>query len=173
LRYQLDIEGEAISLDFSPVEGENTADVSVDGVKHRVRFQTVPEGRLHLVIDGKAVEAFLVAVENGKQIFVDGHTFLVREAGNRSSKRPGRRSADEIPEEVTPPMPSVVVRILVKAGDHVRRGQGLVVVSAMKMETTLVAPHDGRVAGIRTAIDARVAPGDILVDIEKEVSENE
>jgi biotin carboxyl carrier protein len=173
LHYELDIDGEAVSLDFSPVEGENTAEVSMDAGTHRVCFHAVPDGRLHLVIDGKATEAFLVAVGNGKQVFIGGHTFLVRNAGTGYSKRPGARSADEIPDQVTPPMPSVVVRIFVKAGDRVRRGQGLVVVSAMKMETTLVAPHDGRVAGINTAIDARVAPGDILVDIEKESVKDE
>jgi biotin carboxyl carrier protein len=173
LHYQLDIEGEAVSLGFSPVEGKNTAEVSVDAGTHRVCFHALPDGRLHLVIDGKAIEAFLVAVDNGKQVFIDGHTFLVRNAGKGYSRRPGARSADEIPDQVTPPMPSVVVRILVRAGDRVRRGQGLVVVSAMKMETTLVAPHDGRVAGINTAVDAKVAPGDILVDIEKEASKDE
>jgi biotin carboxyl carrier protein len=54
----------------------------------------------------------------------------------------------------------------------VKRGQGLVVVSAMKMQTTLRAPSNGRVKKINTSIDAKVAPGDILVEIEEEV-ENE
>jgi biotin carboxyl carrier protein len=50
----------------------------------------------------------------------------------------------------------------------VKKGQGLIVVSAMKMETTLVAPTDGRVAKIRTSINAKVAPGDILADIDQQ-----
>jgi biotin carboxyl carrier protein len=60
----------------------------------------------------------------------------------------------------------VVVKILVAAGDDVRQGDGLVVVSAMKMETTLSAPFDARVAGINAAEGDKVMPGDILVDLE-------
>ena len=68
-------------------------------------------------------------------------------------------------------MPSVVVRIMVEEGDLVKKGQGLIVVTAMKMETTLVAPSDGRVIKINTSIDAKVAPGDILVEVEEEENE--
>ena len=74
---------------------------------------------------------------------------------------------------MTPPMPSVVVRILVSEGAVVKRGQGLVVVTAMKMETTLVAPYDGKVKKINAAINRKVAPGDILVEIEEEVPGND
>jgi biotin carboxyl carrier protein len=65
-------------------------------------------------------------------------------------------------------MPAIVVRILVQEGDIVARGQGLIVVSAMKMETTLAAPKDGRVLRVLTALNAKVAPGDRLVEIEEE-----
>jgi biotin carboxyl carrier protein len=64
-------------------------------------------------------------------------------------------------------MPAVVVRILVAEGDLVKAGQGLVVVSAMKMEAVLAAPHGGLVKRINTTLEAKVAPGDILVEIEE------
>ena len=70
-------------------------------------------------------------------------------------------------------MPSVVVRILVEEGEQVKRGQGLVVVSAMKMETILRAPSDGIVRKINTVLDQKVSPGDILVEIQEEVPANE
>jgi biotin carboxyl carrier protein len=38
----------------------------------------------------------------------------------------------------------------------------------MKLETTLTAPFDARVAKINVAVDDKVAPGDILVDLEAE-----
>ena len=70
-------------------------------------------------------------------------------------------------------MPAVVVRILVAEGDMVKKGQGLIVVTAMKMETTLAAPSEGKVIKINTSIDSKVAPGDILVEIEEEEPGNE
>jgi biotin carboxyl carrier protein len=52
-------------------------------------------------------------------------------------------------------------------GDTVEKGQGLVVVAAMKMETTLTAPHAGEVTAVRVEVGANVRPGEILVDVEQ------
>jgi biotin carboxyl carrier protein len=59
-----------------------------------------------------------------------------------------------------------VVALLVVVGEEVRKGQALVVISAMKMESRLVAPHAGRVRAIRASVGASVKPGDVLVEIE-------
>jgi biotin carboxyl carrier protein len=56
----------------------------------------------------------------------------------------------------------------VSAGDAVVKGQAVVIVSAMKMETTLVAPFDGTVSKVNVAEGDKVMPGDVLVDIEKD-----
>ena len=43
-------------------------------------------------------------------------------------------------------MPGKVVRVLVGEGDAVERGQGLVVIEAMKMQNELKSPKAGRVS---------------------------
>ena len=63
-------------------------------------------------------------------------------------------------------MPAVVQDVLVAVGDEVEKGQKLVVVSAMKMESTLVAPYAGTVAAVNTEVGAKANPGDVLVEIE-------
>jgi len=128
---------------------------------------------LHLIVDEKPEEAFVANTMQGKYVFVRGKSFLVKDADQLPSRRISRGGPDQTPGDVTPPMPSVVVRIMVEEGDLVKKGQGLIVVTAMKMETTLVAPSDGRVKKINTSIDAKVAPGDILVEIEEEEPKNE
>ncbi|KAH8060664.1 pyruvate carboxylase [Aureococcus anophagefferens] len=55
-----------------------------------------------------------------------------------------RRAADQ----VGAPMPGVVVAVNVKEGDVVKKGETLFVLSAMKMESTIVAPQDGTVDSI-------------------------
>jgi biotin carboxyl carrier protein len=59
-----------------------------------------------------------------------------------------------------------VVALLVTVGDEVRKSQPLVVISAMKMEARLVAPHAGIVRVIRATVGASVKPGDVLVEVE-------
>ena len=59
--------------------------------------------------------------------------------------------------EVKSPMPGKVVAVLVKPGDTVAAGQGLIVVEAMKMENELRAPKAGTIATIH------VQPGETVV----------
>ncbi len=68
--------------------------------------------------------------------------------------------------EIRSAMPGKVVRILVNTGANVTKGDGVVVVEAMKMQNELKAPKDGIVKEIRATVDATVAAGDILVTIE-------
>jgi acetyl-CoA carboxylase biotin carboxylase subunit len=70
------------------------------------------------------------------------------------------------PGAVTPPMPAVVVAVHVEEGQAVARGDALVTVSAMKLESLLVAPVAGRVAAVVTRAGASVRPGDVLVSVE-------
>jgi biotin carboxyl carrier protein len=63
-------------------------------------------------------------------------------------------------------MPGKVVRLLVREGDAVAAGQGLVVVEAMKMQNEMKASRAGRVAEVRVSDGDTVAAGDTLVVLE-------
>jgi 3-methylcrotonyl-CoA carboxylase alpha subunit len=69
-------------------------------------------------------------------------------------------------------MPAVVIAVCVNEGDRIEKGQKVVVVSAMKMETTLVAPYNGMVTRVNVRENDKVMPGDILVDIDEIKDEN-
>ena len=172
-KYRLRISEETADVDVSNSENEQNAWFTIGEKAYNVRYQPIPDNCLHLVVNGKAAVAFVARGDQGKYVFANGKSFLVQDADQLPSRRAGRSSPDQSPGDVTPPMPSVVVRILAKEGDLVKKGQGLVVVTAMKMETTLVAPSDGSVRKINTSMDAKVAPGDILVEIEEKEQENE
>jgi 3-methylcrotonyl-CoA carboxylase alpha subunit len=64
-------------------------------------------------------------------------------------------------------MPAIVVLVPVAEGDWVEKGQIVMVISAMKMETSLRAPYSGRITRIKVNEGDKVMPGDILVDIEE------
>jgi len=52
---------------------------------------------------------------------------------------------------------------LVEAGDAVRRGEHLMIIEAMKMEHTVVAPVDGIVDAVRYAVGDLVEEGAELI----------
>ena len=65
-------------------------------------------------------------------------------------------------EAVTASLPGVVHKILVKAGDSVKKGQAVFVLEAMKMEIEIPAPNDGVIASIEVSQGQSVENGQIL-----------
>ena len=63
------------------------------------------------------------------------------------------------------PMPGTVLDIAVAVGQHVRAGDVLLTLEAMKMELPIRAPRDGVVSAIRCAPGELVQPGPPLVEL--------
>lgn len=63
-------------------------------------------------------------------------------------------------------MPGMVVAVAVKPGDGVKKGQKLLTLEAMKMETMINAERDGTVSEVLIKSGAQVETGDLLVVIE-------
>ena len=63
-------------------------------------------------------------------------------------------------------MPGRIVRVLVRQGEKVVRGQGIIVVEAMKMENELTSPREGTVREVLVSPAGLVEAGATLVVIE-------
>jgi acetyl-CoA/propionyl-CoA carboxylase biotin carboxyl carrier protein len=68
--------------------------------------------------------------------------------------------------EVTSPMQGTILKVLVAEGDEVEAGQALIILEAMKMETTLAAPRPGKVSGLRAVVGETAPAGLALATIE-------
>ncbi|MDN5320893.1 MAG: pyruvate carboxylase subunit [Thermococcaceae archaeon] len=66
---------------------------------------------------------------------------------------------------VTAPMPGKVLRVLVREGDEVKAGQGLLVLEAMKMENEIPSPRDGVVKKILVKEGDTVDTGQPLIEL--------
>ncbi len=66
------------------------------------------------------------------------------------------------------PMPGEIVKVLVKVGDKIQSGKGLLVMSSMKMETTIEAHSDGEVEEIFVGEKSFVEAGTVLVKMKAE-----
>ena len=87
--------------------------------------------------------------------------------------RPSRAAAARGPPEKAPrrggdvgaPMPGVVVDVKVGEGDVVSKGETLFVLSAMKMESTIVAPAAGTVTSVLCAIGDNIEAEHLLATL--------
>lgn len=67
--------------------------------------------------------------------------------------------------KVSSPMPGTILKINVKPGDGVKKGDVLLLLEAMKMENEIMAPCDGTIVSVATVTGASVNAGDALVVI--------
>jgi biotin carboxyl carrier protein len=63
-------------------------------------------------------------------------------------------------------MPGKVIKLSVREGQAVAKGDEILVVEAMKMENAIRAPRDGRVTRLAAKVGDMVSPGVVLVEIE-------
>lgn len=61
------------------------------------------------------------------------------------------------------PMPGTLIKVNVKPGDAVKKGDVLCVLEAMKMENDILAPADGVVASVEATQGSSVATDAVLV----------
>ena len=64
-------------------------------------------------------------------------------------------------------MPGVVLETKVKKGDKVKKGEPLVLMSAMKMETVITSPCDGVVSNVVVTAGDQLDGGDLCLEIDE------
>jgi 3-methylcrotonyl-CoA carboxylase alpha subunit len=114
-----------------------------------------------LAIDGRTHHAVVATSRERVLVSLDGRTYVFA-AGDDGAVSGGAGGGTG---KITAPMPGKVIAILVAPGDHVEHGQGVLVIEAMKMETTLTADVDGEVTRIAAAVGETVDGGALLVEI--------
>lgn len=128
------------------VHGE-TYDINVTGVSP----SSDNERRFYMTVDGEPEE---ITIESS----------AAQEAATET--KPGRRPRATAPGHVTATMPGNVVEVLVTEGQHVKAGDPVLVIEAMKMETEIKAPVSGSVVKVLVKKGDRITPSETLVDIQ-------
>ncbi len=72
------------------------------------------------------------------------------------------------PGQVGSPLPGLVVGVAVGPGDAVRKGQKLLSIESMKMESTIYAESPGRVVDVLAIVGRQVKAGELLVRLSLE-----
>lgn len=99
---------------------------------------------------GRTTVPVLAAVDGDFiHVHVDGITRTLRfiDPIQRHAAHSGV-SADDV---ILAPMPGTLVQVFVAAGQHVARGDTLVVIESMKLETAIKAPRDGMVETVHAS----------------------
>lgn len=66
---------------------------------------------------------------------------------------------------VEAPLPGIITSVKVKVGDHVKAGQVVAILDAMKMENEILTEHDGVIASVDVVPDESVLEGSTIVTL--------
>ncbi|MDO4211319.1 MAG: biotin/lipoyl-containing protein [Bacteroidales bacterium] len=147
--YSYNVNGAQYDVTIEQIKG-SVAKLNVNGIAFDVEMLGTPltEGDLPNVEAGAApVAAAPVA------------------AAAAAPAAPAQKGAAGAGTPVKAPLPGVVTKVLVAAGQSVKKGDTVLVLEAMKMENNITAECDGAVTGICCAAGDSVMEGDTLVTI--------
>jgi biotin carboxyl carrier protein len=163
---------------FVDVNGTRT-EVSLDGEGvhtgsevHDAHLSEVEGTPVWLLTEGDEVHRLVVKRGDARgryTIWMDGFRYDVEAVDERTRvirDLTGTAAAAAGPAPLKAPMPGLIVRVNVSAGDEITAGQGLIVMEAMKMENELRATSAGKVKRIVVASGQAVEKGALLVEIE-------
>ncbi len=133
-------------------------DATVKAAAARAQTATCAQsGRYSVVVNGSR---YNVEVSEGFSDDIEIKSVTPAGAAPQASAAIANSGASS--EAVTASLPGVVHKILVKAGDSVKKGQAVFVLEAMKMEIEIPAPNDGVIASIEVSQGQSVENGQIL-----------
>ena len=132
--------------------------------------EEISPGVYSLLISGRGYEA-VVSRQSGDSrgnaspyaVTVGTRQYVVQLRDPRRRRRMDPSVTEPGPREVVAPMPGKIVRVLVREGQEVKPGEGLLVIEAMKMQNELRSPRAGRVDRVYMAEGRGVEAGARLI----------
>ena len=114
-------------------------------------------GRYSVVVNGSR---YNVEVSEGFNDSIQVKS--ITEVEGKSVKNAKSAVAGATENDIVASLPGAVHKILVSAGDHVKKGQAIVVLEAMKMEIEVKAPKDGIIGSIEVSKGQSVANNQVV-----------
>lgn len=135
-------ENQKLILKFFSLEGKH--DVNVNNRKIHF-FGSIIDHRATITLNEENFSAVVVAADDILHIIFKGNHFKInyKDPANKV-----KESSSSSVKQLVTTIPGTIVDILVSKGQHVKKGERLLVLEAMKMENTLVATDDGMIEEI-------------------------
>jgi biotin carboxyl carrier protein len=170
MELEFSIEEQAYKLEIDQKDGKY--EVKLGDERYDVDSEPISENCLSLLVNEKAYTVFIAEDQGKKYVSIQGQQFCIEEARAEIGARSTAESATlKGAPTISSPMPGKVVKILVGEGDRVEKGQGLVIVEAMKMENEIRSASAGVVEKINfkegDLVDAAVPIIELELEEEK------
>jgi len=145
-----------------------SATLSFGGRDHRCLLQDVGGGEYRLAVDGKTHRVWVVVHRGYAYVHAFGRAWEL-EVVDPVARAQRKAGGDDI---ALAPMPGTIVQLMVAEGDMVHKGQSLLVIESMKLQTEIVARRDGRIERVFVAKGQTFDRGARLIELAAETATN-
>lgn len=151
-------------------QNENFLKVKVDEKIYDVDLMHNDEGVFSILQGGRSFNIELVQSEKPKHYLAytlySNYDVEVIDAESRYLRNRGAGTLHSSEKQVSSPMPGKVVKIPVSIGDQVKKGDTVVIISAMKMESEYKAAVNGFISKINVSELETIDANQVLIEIE-------
>lgn len=146
---QVSVNGKTYNVDFLSVSGAPIYSLLVDGGSYQAHVYPGEEDTLEVLMRGTLYSA-TIEDEREKRL---------RAAGGAGGGQTGEFN-------LRAPMPGLIVKVPVKEGDVVKKGDVLVILESMKMQNELKSPREGKITRVQVRAGDSVEQRQSLVGVE-------
>lgn len=151
-------------------QNDNILEVDVDGTVYKVDLMHTADGTFSIIEGSHSYNIELVPQNHPKKY--TAHTLYksleveIIDAEARYLMNRGSNGFTTNENTISSPMPGKVVKVMVNAGDKVKEGETIIIISAMKMESEYSAPKDGTVKKINVKDGDTIEGNQILIELD-------
>ena len=166
--YNVKVDDKEYKLEI--VEGPKSLDVKINGRNIKLDNYQVSAGRLSMLLqDNHPYEFEITKNDTGYDCWLTSrltHCEVISEKAARYARLMGTTIGAGKSKVLKAPMPGLVVKINIENGQSVNKGDGLIIVEAMKMENELKASHAGTIKQVMIENGQSVEKNQVLVEFE-------
>jgi 3-methylcrotonyl-CoA carboxylase alpha subunit len=150
---------------FEVTSKEN--ELVIDGKPYPMVLDKYNNNILKISLGDEQKVVYVASDERNAYVFIDGEQYVLQRVEESYGIEEEVNGSDKSIEQIKPPMPGSIVKLLVEKGQEVEEGSPIVVVEAMKMEITLYSSISGVVSEINVEPGQQVDSDKVLVVIKR------
>ena len=132
---------------------------AIDNIEIKIILKSYDNGHIKAELNGKIIMANVIFINNNATVIMNMKTKILKIIDPMNNNDHMHVNDDGL----TAPMPGKITMLHVKAGDIVKKGQSLLILEAMKMEHSIIAPKDGVISEVLYVAGDQVEDGVQLV----------
>lgn len=136
----------------------------IDGQDYNTTVDEKEKGKLTVTVNGKTYQVEVPETKAPAPVIKAPSVMAAAAvAVPRAASQPAG------PSTVSSPLPGTITTIKVEAGQHVKKGDVLIVMEAMKMANDILAEADATIKKVNVAVGQSVNQGDALIELNVDV----